>query len=310
VKKGYLYIGLAALLFSTMEIALKRFSFGLNPFQLNFLRFTIGALILLPLALRTLRKRPPLKAADLYFFAFSGLVCVVVSMGFYQVAVARTPAAVVAVIFSCNPVFVTPLAGWLLKEKVSGRTLATLAASLAGIACIAAPAFMKGAALGLSGIAFTVISALTFAFYGVLGKARSARYGGVAMTCLSFIAGAAELLVLIGVSHIAPLSRALTGAGLGVMASVPVLAGISLPSLPGLLYVGACITGLGYAFWFLGMEETSAQTGSIVFFIKPALAPLLAWLILGEDIGPLMAVGMALIIGGSVLAAVRPARRA
>lgn len=305
MKKGYVYIGLAALLFSTMEIALKLFSRNFHPFQLNVLRFAIGALVLLPFALASLRKKlagqPPLGWGDLGFFALSGFICIVVSMSFYQIAVTRTPAAVVAVIFSCNPIFVVPLAAWILGEKISSRTVLALAASVAGIACISAPAFAAKGGLDLLGIAFTVLSAIVFALYGVMGKARSKRYGGLAMTCGSFVAGALELFVLVLIARVPTISAALVQAGLGVFASVPLLAGLTLADVPGLLYLAICVTGLGYAFYFLGMEATSAQTGSIVFFIKPALAPVLALLVLHESIPPLMLLGIALIIGGSGL---------
>jgi drug/metabolite transporter (DMT)-like permease len=309
VKKGFVYIGLAALLFSTMEIALKSFSLGFNPLQLSFLRFAIGALVLFPLAVPSLRKRLEGKEGlgwkDAGFFALSGFVCVVVSMTLYQLAVTSARASIVAVIFSCNPMFVVPLAALVLGERITPKTLASLAASLAGIACIAVPAFASGkagnAAEGM-GIVLTILSAITFAVYGVMGKKRSARYGGLAMTCGSFVFGAAELLVLILISRIAPVAAWLEGAGLGVFAAVPVFAGLTAAGLPGLLYIGVCVTGLGYAFYFLGMEATSAQTGSVVFFIKPALSPVLALAILGEAIGPNMLAGIALILAGSGIA--------
>ncbi len=311
MKKGYLYIGLATILFSTMEIALKLFSLGLNPIQLNFLRFAAGAIILFPLALRSMRKRPPLRGQDFLFFALAGFVCVVFAMTFYQLAVAREKAAIVAVIFSCNPVFVVPFAALFLGERITRRTVAALAASLAGIAVIAAPAFRHAAAPGGSGpdglgIAFTVVSSLVFALYGIMGKARSGRCGSVLTTCLSFAAGALELLALIGLSHIAPVASALRGANLAVFAEIPVFAGFTLASLPGFLYIAVIVTGFGYAFWFLGMEKTSAQTGSVVFFIKPALAPLLAVLILGESMTASLAIGMAFILGASALLVLKP----
>jgi drug/metabolite transporter (DMT)-like permease len=303
VKKGYLYIGLAALLFSTMEIALRLYSLGLNPIELNFLRFSVGALVLLPLAIKSMKGRAKLNANDLGFFALSGFVCVVLSMTLYQLAVVRSRASVVAVIFSCNPVFVVPLAALVLKERITPRTIFALVASLAGIACIALPAFRHagGAGLDLTGVLLTVASAIVFAVYGVFGKARSSRYGGLALTSFSFVAGSLELLALIGISHIAPISGALRGAGLAVFADIPVFAGLTLQGLPGFLYLGIFVTGLGYAFYFLGMEHTSAQTGSVVFFIKPALAPLLALLVLGEAISLSMAGGIALILAGSAI---------
>ena len=48
MKKGYMYITLTTLIFSTMEIALKLVSNNFNPIQLTFTRFFIGGLFLLP----------------------------------------------------------------------------------------------------------------------------------------------------------------------------------------------------------------------------------------------------------------------
>ena len=54
---GYVYIALATLFFSTMEIALKTVAGTFNPIQLNFTRFLVGGLVLLPIAARMLRQR-------------------------------------------------------------------------------------------------------------------------------------------------------------------------------------------------------------------------------------------------------------
>ena len=54
---GYVYIILAAVIFSTMEIAGKVISHVINPFQLNFLRFLIGGLILVPSTIKMLKKK-------------------------------------------------------------------------------------------------------------------------------------------------------------------------------------------------------------------------------------------------------------
>ena len=57
MKRGYLYILITTLLFSSMEVALKCIAGQLNPIQLNFSRFLVGGLVLVPLAVRELKKR-------------------------------------------------------------------------------------------------------------------------------------------------------------------------------------------------------------------------------------------------------------
>jgi drug/metabolite transporter (DMT)-like permease len=297
------YIALATILFSSMEIVLKTVSGRFNALQLNFLRFMIGGLFLLPFALRSLgKRRATLRRGDWSFFALSGFACVVLSMTLYQLAIQYCKASIVAVLFSCNPVFVVPLAAVFLKEKVRLPTVVFLSASVAGMVSIIAPSF-GGAGSGAGelgpGIALTLGSALVFAVYGVLGKVRGARLGGLATTAFSFLFGSIEMLGLIALSHIPPLARALEGTGLGVFAEIPLMRGLDFEVLPIFAYISFCVTGIGYAAYFMAIESSSATMASLVFCIKPALAPVLALAILGESIAPATIVGIALIAAGS-----------
>ena len=103
MKRGYLYILITTLLFSSMEVALKCIAGQLNPIQLNFSRFLVGGLVLVPLAVRELKKRRlSLDGRALGTFALLGLMGIAVSMSLYQLAVARVQASVVGVLFSSN----------------------------------------------------------------------------------------------------------------------------------------------------------------------------------------------------------------
>ena len=67
------------------------------------------------------------------------------------------------------------------------------------------------------------------------------------------------------------------------------------------LYICIFVTGGGYACYFMGMERTSPMQGSLVFFFKPILAPLLAMFILGESISWNMWCGIGLILVASLI---------
>lgn len=66
------------------------------------------------------------------------------------------------------------------------------------------------------------------------------------------------------------------------------------------LYVYIFVTGLGYASYFKAMEETSANTTSLVFFFKPVLSPILAFIFIKEFIPLNMIIGILFIIIGSI----------
>lgn len=106
-NKEYVYITLSTFLFSTMEIALN----------------TVGS--------------------DLKYFSFLGFMCVVISMTFYQLAVSTSKASVVAVLFSCNPVFVMFFAYILLKEDIHKNNIISLILEILGILIIRNPLHTK-----------------------------------------------------------------------------------------------------------------------------------------------------------------------
>ena len=71
--------------------------------------------------------------------------------------------------------------------------------------------------------------------------------------------------------------------------------------MPLLLYLGICVTGGGFAFYFMAMESSDVSTASLVFFIKPGLAPILAAILIHEKILPTTIVGIIIILIGSVI---------
>jgi environmental stress-induced protein Ves/uncharacterized membrane protein len=135
--------------------------------------------------------------------------------------------------------------------------------------------------------------------YSVIGKKRSAKYGAVILSSFSFLMGSIELLILIFLTRIEFISNWTSGIGLSVLDNIPIIQGITYGNILIVAYMGIFVTGLGYLFYFMAMEETSASTASLVFFIKPALAPILAYLLIHENIAINSIYGIALIILGS-----------
>lgn len=298
MKKGYLYIALTTIIFSTMEIALKLVAGSFNPIQLTCTRFLVGGLFLVPFALNTLHKnKAKISAKDLGFFALLGLLGIVISMGLYQLAVQNTAASVVAVLFSCNPVFVTILAFFILKEAIKKNNIVALVLEIVGSIIIINPINTHLKPLG---VIFTIASTITFALYGVSGKKKCAKYGGVVVTCFGFLFGSLEMLILIGMTHINGIATLLTSHNLSLFANIPLFTGYSLKTLPVAAYIFIINTGVGFACYFKAMEETSAQKTSLVFFFKPILAPILSLIILSENIPVNMIIGIVFILAGSI----------
>lgn len=299
MKAGYLFIALATLFFSTMEIALKSVAGVFHPVQMNATRFLIGGLALLPIALRMARQRGErLDFATLSDFAWLGFLGVTVSMTLYQLAVENANASVVAVLFSSNPVFVLLFAFLILHAAILRQHIIALLLECLGMVALINP---LNTHISLPGIIFTLLATVTFALYGVLGARAVSRFSGVVVTCGSFLCAALEMLILIAFSHIAPVADFLLSHGLGMFARIPLFSGYDARSLAVMLYVSVGVTGAGYACYFMAIQTTSPIRASVVFFLKPALAPVLAMLLLGESIPLPMMLGILLILLGSLV---------
>jgi drug/metabolite transporter (DMT)-like permease len=296
-KRGYLYILITAVTFSTMEIVLKLIGDAFDPVQMTLSRFLVGGVVLLPFSYTLRRRRSiALPARSLGTFAVLGLIGVALSMTFYQLAVLYCEPAEVATLFSANPVFVAFLAFLILHEPLERSTVIALVLEVVGIVLIINPAATQ---LNPIGVTFTLVASVLFALYGALGTRPSATYGGVTVTCMSFIFGSLELLVMVLLGHLAPVATAFERIGLGIFSDVPLLSGYSTATLPLFLYASIGITGIGYACWFLAMEHTSPNQASVAFFIKPVLATVLAVIIVHEVVPPLMVAGIAIMLVGA-----------
>ena len=288
-RSGYVYIVLCAVIFSTMEVMLKTVHGVFAPMQITCLRFLVGGILLIPFASRSMKKKnASLSRKDIGFFALSGFLCVVIAMSLYQMSVTYTRASIVAVIFSCNPIFVTVFAHLFLL-------ILELTAALIIIDPI-------HATLDPTGSVLAILSAVMFALYSVFGKKRTPRFGGIAVTCLSFLFGAGELVFILLFGRTAAGASLYGAVGLNLFIDVPLFENIPASAIPALLYICCINSAAGFVCHMMAMEKTSAQEASLIFFLKPILAPIFALLFLKEEIPLNMIVGIVCFLIGSLCA--------
>jgi len=80
----------------------------------------------------------------------------------------------------------------------------------------------------------------------------------------------------------------------------PILTGI-LDNLIMVLYISVFVTGFGYYFYFMAIKNSDASTASMAFFIKPAIAPIFAVLILKDVLLWNTYLGIVLILAASFI---------
>ncbi len=271
-------------LFSTVEVFSKIIGTRVPPFQMVFIRFFLTGVILLGLALPGLRRRhTPLTRRDLGVFALMGLVGVAISLSLFHLAIlVFAKAASCAIVFSANPVFVVLFARYINDEPLDARKLVALILGVAGVACFAweSGAFNTKSLMGLS---IMLVSALCFAFNICISRRVIANYGVFLLMGATALCG--SLLVL----PLAAISVAQHGVGGLISAWAPVL------------YVALVGTALAYTLYYYGLSRGTVFQASMTFFLKPALASLLAFLLLGEHINRFMIGGSILILAGLLI---------
>lgn len=278
----YIYVLLTAFLFATMEVALKMVGSNLDPFQLTYVRFLIGGLILLPFALRELKQKGiRLVPKDFVVLLGIGVLGVTVSMMFFQLAVMKSNASTAAVIFCINPLFTMAFAALFSDERMDKYKAYVLGIALLGLVFLIRPWSLQEGNTA-AGIILMILAALTFGAYTVLAKGSVRKMGAIAQTSFSFILGALVLLIVT------------------IVLGRPVVAGL-VDEAPLVIYVSVFVTGIGYWSYFKSIGLSDASTGSLAFFLKPAIAPFIAVIVLHEVLLWNTVVGILLILLASYM---------
>lgn len=270
-------VATTVLAFSALEVVANPIRHRIDPFAMTFWRFLLGGLFLLPATLGQLRKQErAFSPRVVAWLAGLGILNVVIGMGAHALSVKYAKASTAAIIIAANPIAVN-LFGWLLLgELLTLRRGLTLVLGFCGVMLIAAKpspgedtAF--GIAAGLTGMA-------SFAIYTVLSKRFVRRLGSLIVTVATFFLASVAFLPL------------LLAAGVRIWPDPDIW--------PRLLVLGFIVSGLGYYTFFKILTDLPAGRTSLLFFAKPPVAILLAWLVLGERVTPGALAGTLLIMAG------------
>ena len=95
--------------------------------------------------------------------------------------------------------------------------------------------------------------------------------------------------------------------GLGARQAIPLLAGgpglgeitrLTPASLAALLFLGIVCSGIAYVFWYDALKTLQAAKVGALIYIEPVVAVIVAQIVLGEPILPVVLLGGGLILFG------------
>ena len=281
------YFLLTLLFFSSMEVVSKPLMGMADPFTLTLHRFFIGFLVLLSIkaapsygGIGSLLSVP---FRRLLYLAFLGLLNTSFSMSCLQLAVLNGTASQTALIFCSNPLFVFLIGGALQRESRNLRRWAGILLGLVGIGIVL---FSNGFS-PKRGDLFALFAALSFALYILLSKRALKGSSPLEVNVVSFFFGLLGILLFL----------LFTGRSL----LLPPDLFLKPKLLAAFLYLGIGVSGLAYLTFIKTLERFSALSSSVIFFLKPAFASLFAVVFLSERVGPIFAIGLFLLLWGSLL---------
>jgi drug/metabolite transporter (DMT)-like permease len=261
-----------------------------TPLVFNGLRIPLAAAV----QLGATRVSPPterLPASDRRRLIALGMLGNGVYQVFFILGIARTRVATAALVMAATPAFIALLGRVSGRERITSRGWAGIALQLLGMASVVASgAASRRGTDALTGIAFVLAAALSWAAYSLLIR----RY-----------TGRASALTLGGYTM-------LGGAIVAVAAAVPGLPrtdwqALSLGTLSALAYSGVGALVIAYLFWFRGVRVLGPTRTSMYSNLQPLIAMLVAWVALSEVPTGWQVAGAASIMSGLVLARTQPA---
>jgi len=279
--KAYIYSMIAITLFSTIEIVGKLIGNTMTPYAITAWRFIIGGLFIMPFAWYECKQdNIKLSFKIIIRIYIAGIINVCISMLFLQLAIYYGKAGLSAIIVSMNPLFVLLLAWVFLKDKISNTQIFGVLMGLTGLLLIIygdLVSISSSRNLGI-GILFGILAAVTFAIYTVYSKQLISNHGHLTTLSLSFLSGGVTLLMF----------SMLSGESVSIH--------MSAKTILLLFYLSAGVTGLAYILYFKSISIIGATNASISFFIKPALASILAWSLNNEYLKMIQIIGIAIIM--------------
>jgi drug/metabolite transporter (DMT)-like permease len=277
-RRGWVLFIAMGVIWGIPYLLIKVADSGVEVPVLVFARVSVGAALLLPLALRRGQIRV-LRGHWRWLMLFA-CVEIISPWALLSDAERRLSSSMTGLLIASVPIIALVLARLTGgSERLTALRWAGLLAGLAGVVLLAGHGALGGGAWPVTEV---MLTALCYACGPLIADRKLAALPGLGMTavCLAFAA-----LVY------AP------AAALTWPSAVP-----SAPVLASLATLGAVCTATAFVLFFKLIAEVDPARATVITYINPAVAVALGVAVLGEPLTPEIVAAFALILAGSVLA--------
>ena len=262
---------------------------GLSALQISMVRMIVSAAVVWGGLLLLDRKHLRVRVRDLWMFAGTGIVSIVLFNVFYFDTMINGQASVAVVLLYTSPVFVMLLSALLFRERITARRLIALVLTVAGCAAVAGLFSAGNVSAGnaavisprilLTGLA----SGLFYALYTIFGRVALRHYDSLTVTAYTFLFGTAGSVVF---GHPVEAGR--------TFAAHPYLIGFGVG-------IGVVCTVLPYFLYTWGLARMPSGKAAILVAVEPLVGAVLGMTVFGEDHSLPKLIGIALILASILL---------
>ncbi len=292
--RPYLFLALAALLWSGNFVVGRAVHARIPPVGLAFWRWTLALAILVVLARRSLRAQWRTLLGAWRILLPLGILGVGNFNMFVYVGLHETSATNALLLQSACPALIVGIAFASGAGRATLRQIVGIGISLAGVLTIltrGAPGALSTLSLA-RGDLWVLGAVLSWAVYTLLLARRPANVDPLALLAA---------LVAVGVAWIAPFYAREIASGERMEVDAVTAASV--------LYVAVFASVVAYQLWNEGVARVGANRAGVFLHLMPAFGSLLAVALLGESFRLSQLVGLALILGGVFLAGAPPPPR-
>lgn len=278
-RKVYGYLLVTFMLWGSLFVV-TQFVLGKIPtFTVAMARYLLSYIALSAAALG--RQKETVEKGDRKYFFIVGFIGYFVAVDFQLLGTKYAGSSMASLINSLNPVFISVMAVFILREKLTKEKVAGLALSMIGVYLIIG----HGASVSLPGILCSFIAVSGWALMSVISRKISGKYSSLTITRYAMLIAALcnipTSLLEIGLTH--PVVR------------------VDLPAVLGLLYMGLVCTAFTNMLWNKSLSELPANTCSAFYPIQTLTSSLLGILVFHEVLTVSFAAGTLFIIAGVLI---------
>jgi len=251
-----------------------------------FTRFALGVgLLFALLALRRSLAAPPRETWPALFTM--GFIGVFVHHMLQAHGLALTTAVHAGWLIGLTPIWSALLAAAFLRERFGARKVSGLLIGFAGALLVITRGDLSRASLALPstrGDFLILVSTVNWAVYSIVGRRTLARLGSARATAFAMLAGWGMLT---------PVFAARSG--------WTEYASLSATTWGAVIFLGIGCSGLGYLFWYAGLEKLDTSRVAAFLYLEPLVTLASAVAVLAEPVHLSTIAGGLLVLGGVFL---------